>query len=639
MGRHLYADVETDGFLNVLTKIHCLVIQDLETHEVFSCADQPGFTSIDEGLAILADADVVIGHNWIKFDGPAIRKVRPNWRTKAKIEDTLVKAKLVIPKDNLRANDFKKFDKGFPAALIGSYKLEAFGERLRMAGLGETKGDFKGPWDTWTPEMQTYCERDVRVGVALWHMINKYYRCNDDALALEYAVQEVIGRQERRGVAFDEKKAHALYGTLVQRREELTRELSTVFPPQYLRDGGEKGAHTVPKIDRRVTSPLLGIKVGYTSGCAYTKVQLTPFNPGSRIHIETWLTRLRGWQPIEFGADGHATVDDEVIRALPWPEAKLLGEYLTVEKRISQLATGKQAWLLHVNKNGLIHGALDPLGTTTRRCTHFAPNLAQVPGLVDKKRGGVMPYGRECRELFGARCAYKLIGCDADALELRCLAGYMAKYDGGAYIETVLKGDKANGTDMHTINMKALGITSRDIAKVWFYAFIYGSGDENLGLIVGAPKALARARGRSDRAKFLKALPALKRLVDDVKAQAKSGWIETLDGAFIVCRSAHSALNTLLQSAGAILMKRALLILDAGLIGKGLTNTDHSYDNCDYEFVLNVHDEWQIEGKEPYAEQIGEAAKNAIIEAGKFYDFACPLDGNYSVGQTWADTH
>lgn len=642
MGRHLYADVESDGFLDVLTVIHSLVMQDLNTGEVFSCADQPGFTSIDEGLAILADAAVIVWHNGIKFDMPAIRKVRPKWRTRAKGEDSLVKAKLVIPKDKLRANDFKKFEKGFPAHLIGSYKLEAFGERLRMAGKGETKGDFKGPWHTWVPEMQTYCERDVRVGVALWTMLNTHYPCSDIALALEYAVQEIIARQERRGVFFDQKAAHELFGVLVQRKEELHRELTASFPAQYLRDGGEKQAYAVPKIDRRVTVASHPVKVGYTKGCAYNKVRLTPFNPGSRIHIETWLTRLRGWQPTEFGADGHATVDDDIIRALPWPEAKLLGEYLTVEKRLGQLAIGKEAWLNHVRADtSLIHGAIDTLGTGTRRMTHFKPNMTQVPGLVHKVTGGVMPYGKECRTLFRARKGYVFVGCDADALELRCLAAYMAKYDGGAYIETVLRGDKSKGTDMHTINMRALGITSRDIAKVWFYAFIYGSGDENLGVIAGAPLALARARGRSDRAKFLKALPALKRLIDATKEEAKSGWITTLDGCRIPCRSPHSALNTLLQSAGAILMKKALVILDENLISMGLTNTDTSTTDCDYEFCINAHDEWQIETREDmrHAEKIGKAAKQAIINAGVFFNFACPLDGQYKFGQTWADTH
>ncbi|CAB4165416.1 bifunctional 3'-5' exonuclease/DNA polymerase [uncultured Caudovirales phage] len=635
MGRRLYFDIETDGFLEQLTRIHSLVMYDLDTDETFSCADQPGFISISEGLSILADADMIVGHNSIKFDEPAIRKVRPQWTYRGTHEDTLVKAKLVIPKDTLRENDFQKMKRGFPVPLIGKYSLEAFGERLRMAGLGETKGDFKGPWHTWTPEMQTYCERDVRVGVALWRMLAKHYHCSPDALALEYATQMVIARQEQRGFFFDQPGAHQLYGTLVQRRDEVERELAQVFPPQYLRDGGEKAAYAIPKKDRRASVPELGVKVSFTAGCGYNKVRLTPFNPGSRVHIETWLGRIHGWAPTEFGADGHATVDDEIIRSLPWPEAKLLGEYLTIDKRLGQLAGGKQAWLLHVKADSCIRGAVDILGTATRRMTHFAPNIAQVPGLIDKKRGGAMPYGKECRALFRARPGYVLVGCDADALELRGLAGYLAKYDGGAYVETVLRGNKAAGTDMHTVNMKALGITSRDMAKTWFYAFIYGAGDEKLGLIVGAPKgSMARARGKSDRARFLKNLPAMKRLVQDLKDQIqRDGYIVTIDGARIPSRSSHSALNTLIQSMGAIVMKRALVILDAKLRALGLV------PGVDYEFVANIHDEWQIEAREQHAEAIGKAAKQAIVEAGEYYSFGCPLDGNYGIGTTWADTH
>jgi DNA polymerase-1 len=280
------------------------------------------------------------------------------------------------------------------------------------------------------------------------------------------------------------------------------------------------------------------------------------------------------------------------------------------------------------------------MGAGTARMTHARPNIAQVPGLKDRKTGGVMPYGKECRSLFKARPGYVFVGCDADALELRCLAGYMAKYDGGAYIKTVLEGNKDLGTDMHSVNMRALVFTGRDPAKTWFYAFIYGAGDEKLGLIAQAPKGtLARARGKSDRAKFLKNLPAMGRLVAVTKAQAQSsGHIIAIDGRRIPSRSQHSALNTLLQSAGAIFMKRALVILEAKLQALGFKNSEQSND-ADYEFVINCHDEWQIEAKEEHAETIGKAAKASIVEAGEAFNFACPLDGNYSIGATWADTH
>ncbi len=244
---------------------------------------------------------------------------------------------------------------------------------------------------------------------------------------------------------------------------------------------------------------------------------------------------------------------------------------MTVAKRIGQLAEGNQAWLKK-EKNGRIHGTVVTLGAVTRRMTHNNPNLAQVPK-VGK------PHGAECRELFTSTAGWVLVGCDADALELRCLAGYMAAYDDGAYIETVLSGDKANGTDMHSVNCRALGMdpkqkypvggdmqSGRDIAKTWFYAFIYGAGDYKLGAIMGvmsSPKATIAA-GKKSRADFLAGLPALGKLTQAVVDRAfgvkdkktgkwkkpPRGFLLGLDGGKIKVRHRHAALNTLLQTPG-----------------------------------------------------------------------------------------
>lgn len=640
MAGRFYIDTETNGYLDVLTKVHSLVIEDLDTGTVLSCADQPGYPTILHGLSVLEDADLIVAHNGIKFDFPAIRKVYPHWKTKARLEDTIVRAKVAIPKDTLRDNDFARARTGkFPAALIGKYKLEAFGARLALLNQGETKGEFAGPFDHWSEEMQRYCERDVRVGVGIWKALEKHYPTSQQAIDLEHRVAWIIARQERRGFYFNQDGARELYSTLVQRREEVQSELSKVFRPLYLRDGGANQAHKVPAKDRKASVPELPVPIEYVAGAPYTKVRATEFNPGSRTHIETWLRRMRGWEPEEFTNDGKAKVDDEVIRRLPWPEAKLLGEYLMINKRIGQLGTGKEALLKHVQADSCIRGGVDTNGAGTGRMTHMKPNMAQVPGLTDRKTGGVMPYGKEFRSLLMARPGYVLVGCDADALELRGLGGFMARYDGGAYIAVILKGNKAEGTDMHSVNMRALEIAKRDPAKTWFYAFIYGAGDEKLGLIlIGVKGPEAVKRGKTSRVKFLKNLPAMGALIKDVKAAAQRGYLVGLDGRRVPVRSQHSALNTLIQGAGAILMKMALVILDNDLQAMGLKHSDQSNDP-DYEFVANIHDEWQIEAKEQYAEAIGKAAKAAIVKAGEAFKFACPLDGNYSIGKTWADTH
>lgn len=449
-GRYVY-DVETDGFLEELTKIHSLVLYDLDEGKLLSYSDQPGYPPIKEGVERLANADLIVGHNQIKFDIPAIQKVFQEWSPKGTIRDTLVLSRLIWPKDRIRAKDHSGWGKAKNKPLpkdIGSHSLKAFGYRL-----GFLKGDFNEStdWQTWSPEMQSYCENDVLVTVKLWELVQwtlEKEKWSEESVSLEHGVATIVARQERHGWLFDVEKAHKLYADLVQRQSEIEEELQEAFPPRFLKDGKV----FTPKRDNK--------RMGYTEGAPFTKVKLTPFNPGSRNHIATWLQRQRGWKPQEYTNSGEPKVDEDVLGGLPWPEAKLLNEYLMVGKRIGQLATGDKAWLKFVGPDGRIRGAVNTNGAVTRRMTHSNPNLAQVPA-------NSAPYGERCRELFTVPKGKKQVGCDADALELRCLAGYMARYDKGEYVKVVLEGKKEDKTDIHNVNARALGC-DRDTAKTWF---------------------------------------------------------------------------------------------------------------------------------------------------------------------------
>lgn len=633
--KRLAFDIETNGLLDELTKLHCLCIRDIDNNFVVSCVPHlkageedivNGWMSIEDGLKILSNADLLFGHNVVKFDIPAIQKVYPQWSTKAVVRDTLILTRVVWP--DIKESDHALVKKGkLPAHLRGRYSLEAFGYRL-----GKYKGDYRGGWEAWSKEMQDYCEQDIEVTCNLWDRLHQSMeaqrgRTNGKAwtgntVELEHRVQDIIMRQENLGFLFDRVAAMELCHTLAARRAELLGELQNLFHP-WLRSKGE----FTPKRDNK--------KLGYLAGQTFTKLELHSFNPASRHDVADRLIKLRGWSPTEFTPDGHPKIDDTVLSRLPYPEAKALAEYFLVEKRLGALAEGKEAWLKAVKGDGRIHGQVMTGGAVTGRMTHMRPNITQVPSLKAK-------YGGECRALFIAPEGKKLVGCDADALELRCLAGYMARYDDGAYIETVLRGNKDLGTDMHSVNARAISLdpekkyeadgrllTGRDIAKVWFYAFIYGAGDWKLGHILGvrgAKTKVSKAGGKS-RETFLTSLPALKKLVDAVRGRVKSlGGLVAIDGRFLRVRSEHAALNTLLQSAGAIFMKQALVILDDRLPPGA-------------EFVANVHDEWQIEAAEEIAEEVGKAAADSIRLAGEFFSFACPLAGNYSVGNNWRDTH
>ncbi|WP_287248892.1 DNA polymerase [Mesorhizobium sp.] len=631
-------------------------------------------------------ADELIGHNIIKFDLPAIQKVYPWFKPKGVVIDTLVLARLIWPE--LKESDPKLIKRGtLPAGLRGKYSLEAFGYRL-----GNWKGDYskmmeeKGldPWASWNPEMQDYCEQDVAVNADLYAKLWNLWKdlkteegkrtpFSDKSVLLEMAVARIIARQERWGFAFDTKKAEKLYVKLVAERDRLERKLKETFG-SWLASNGQ----VTPKKDRSVQLkdlPPIGwvktrggqsLKIGkdgnpipiypkahYSTDAPYTKIKTVEFNPGSRAHIADRLKKLYGWRPEEFTDSGEPKVDETVLSQLPWPEAKLLTEYLTVAKRIGQIAEGKQAWLKK-EVNGRIFGGVITLGAVTRRMTHSNPNIAQVPKVKADDDGTIIwgyegGFGADCRELFTATAGFVLVGCDADALELRCLGGYMARYDGGAYIETILRGKKSEGTDMHTVNARALGldptkaysvdgktVSGREIAKVWFYAFIYGAGDFKLGTILGVRGSDKKTRqaGAESKEAFLKNLPALGKLVSLVKKKAKQrGYLVALDGGKLKVRKAHAALNTLLQSAGAIIMKVALVILDADLQAAGLV------PGVDYEFAANVHDEWQIDVLPQHVELVKRLAEDSIRKAGEDLEFKCPLAGNADAGSNWKETH
>jgi DNA polymerase I-like protein with 3'-5' exonuclease and polymerase domains len=638
----LIFDIETDGLLPDLTVIHSLVLRDADTGNLVRsyAAGTTEPAQIEEPLRLLRDAEEVIGHNIIRFDIPAIQKLYPGWAPTGRVTDTLVLARLWKTGDVLREEDSKREAGTFPGKLYGNQSLEAWGQRLgvlkggysdwfkEQAGASYTEGD---EWRAWSPEMQDYCEQDTVVTLRLYEALMKAALA-PTAAALEHRVAWIIARQERRGFAFDIEGAYRLLAELQAERADLEDQLRRTFRPWWRKTG-----EFVPKRDNRAQ--------GYTAGCPLTKVELHVFDPNSRRDYSDRLTALYGWEPAELTETGQPKIDEAVLGTLPWPEAKLAARYFTVQKRLGQIATGAEAWLTKV-VDGRIHGSVNTNGAHTGRMTHQSPNMAQVPS-------GRAPWGKECRALFRAGEGYVLIGMDAAAIELRNLAGYMVPFDGGAYVKLVLSSDdpavKAAGGDLHSVNARALGLdprqkydidgktpTGRDIAKVWFYAFIYGAGSVKLGEILGVrgTQQQMAVAGKRARDRFMRALPALAKLVEKVQAALKArGYLLGLDGRHLHARSPHAALNTLLQSAGAVLMKRALVELDDALQAAGFT------PGVDYEFVANVHDEIQMEVLPQHAEFVGKLAADCVRLAGEAFNFRCPLAGNYVVGKTWADTH
>ena len=615
-------DIETNGLYLELDTVHCISIKvDDEDTKVYTSKYVLGSDgTLEEGLAILEKADLIVGHNIINFDIPAIKKVFPYWTYKA-CHDTLLMSRLTFP--NLMLGDANR--KTIPPKLKGSHSLKAWGYRLR-----KLKGEYEEQWDYLNADMVEYCRQDSEV---TYHLYNKLLTRNipEEAIRLEQDFAKVISRQEKYGVYFDMEKAQALHVSLMEEAEEAEEELFKVFKPlqtwtpkSYPKVAYKKNGD---KSQVLLNQELLGCHFNEDMEWGYFKE--VHFNPTSRQSISRWLQEVYGWKPTEITEKGNVVINEDVLNELEFPEGKILAHYFNVKKLIGQLAEGNKAWMKQVRSNGRIHGSVNTLGAVTRRCTHSHPNMAQVPS-------GRAYKGHEARELFTVPSGKKLVGCDADGLELRTLSHYMARYDGGKYARTVDEGDKDNGTDIHTVNQKAAGLPTRDTAKTFIYAFLYGAGDGKIGEIVGG----SEKDGRKLKEKFFKRVPAIKKLIEAVgKTYSERGTLRALDGNLYHIRSAHSALNVLLQGAGALVMKYYLIFLDNKL-GMEFTNSSTPWiGEAQYEFVLNVHDEVQIECDEAIAERVAEICEKSFDDVTEYLNFRIPIRGSADIGDSWAETH
>jgi len=573
----LVFDIETDGLLPDVTKAHCIVLKDIDTNEIIK-------PKLKKAMQLLSEADEIIGHNIIKYDIPVLQKLY-GFYTEAKIFDTIVAARLMYP--DIKDRDFRKKD--FPKNMIGRHSLEAWGHRI-----GNYKSHIVTDWKEFTQEMLDYCVQDVEVTATLYNILTQSKQ--PEALELEHKVAQIIFRQEQHGFSFDRTAAEKLFSKLNTRRLELEEELQNIFPPIV-----EK-TKFIPKVNNKSR--------GYIKGQEIIKEKTVPFNPSSRMHIAQRLKEKYNWQPEEFTPDGKPKVDETVLEKLEYSEAKILSEHFLIEKRIAQLAVGAQAWLKQ-EKDGRIHGNCNTNSTVTGRASHTHPNLGQVPSVIK-------PFGKECRQLFRASPGYKLVGIDISGLEVRMLAHYLAKYDNGDYADVVINGD------IHTKTQELAGLDTRDIAKRFYYCFLYGGGVTKIAQVTG--KKVGEASKIKKR--FLNNLPALNKLITDVQHASQRGYILGLDGRHVKVRSQHSALNTLLQSGGAIVCKQWLVEFDKAV--KRLP---------DVQQVVWVHDEVQVECNPEDAETVGQAAVDAIVTAGKHFNLRIPLTGEYKIGETWADTH
>ncbi len=669
----LVYDIEGDGLYNEITEVHCIRAYDIDTGIMYRY--DKDHEPLFRGIKLLNEASSLIGHNIIGFDNPALHKLYPKFNLKEnnkKSFDTIIASKLVCT--NLNVTDMGRIASGkLPSELKENHGLKAWGYRL-----GEFKGEYgakiKGEseeeykervWKHYNKEMADYCEQDVLVNVKLYNYLRSEMIKRETpqrAIDIEHKFAIILSRQERLGAYFDLDKALNLEKELRLKASEALDILRENYKPKWFQITPEKSSRKTIwvegvkyenvkeyKSNRRakVIDPNTGKEVMTTNvikGALCTQIELKEFNPNSGSHIIRWLQEEFGWKPSEYTDKGSPKTDGDTLASLTFEGIEYLQQYQLLIKRLSQLADGKSALLKKYNPlTNRINGRCDTLGAVSRRCTHSSPNLAQIPAGKKDKKGYLLGleggYGNEFRELFTVPKGYKLIGADASGLELRTLAHYLSYFDKGEYAKIVLEGD------IHTKNQLDAGLPTRNNAKTFIYAFLYGAGDMKLGEIV-SPNASADEKkklGKNLKKKFMQSNPAIKSLITDIKARAgKRKYVLDLDGNRLYIRSEHSAPNLLLQSCGAIIMKYWLVEVDRVLQECGYENSDdvkHLDRDYDYEMVLNIHDEAQTEGKEDIAEEIARIKAEAFNVVGKELKLNIQIDGEADIGCSWKETH
>ena len=578
-------DLETDGLLDTLTKIHCMAAIDMDTGEQFTF----GPNDIKAGLKLLQDADELWGHNIISYDFQAIRKIYPKWTFKGASYDTLILSRLLFT--DILDRDFRKRPPNMPANLYGRHSLESWGHRL-----GQHKSEFgkslDGDWTKYSEGMLEYCLQDVVVSVALGKMFEPKLEQYAASINTEHKIAELMSWQEREGFPFDEKAAQQLELTIRSELESLSEMMRETF---LFVDGGE------------FTPKRANATRGYVEGATFCR--LKDFNPTSRQHIAWAFKTFRDWEPTEFTASGVAKIDSETLEAYGTEESKTFARILELQKHLGQLSDGKNAWLRLVRKGRVHHACV--LNTNTGRQAHMKPNLAQVPSDASYRR------------LFGPGAGRIQVGSDASGLELRCLGHYLAPFDGGKFAKEVVEGD------IHTALAEIYG-TDRKTGKGVTYCLIYGGGNSKLGLTAGASKGSAAKKGAEIRKRVLDGLEGFADLQKAIQERAKSGVLRGLDGRPIRLQGKdHAATNYLLQSAGAVICKLWLIRTHELLREAGV----------DYYPLAFVHDEQQLSVAPGDVEAVKLLTTAAMHDVQHQLKFKCALDSDVQSGSNWADCH
>ena len=621
-------DLEGNGLLETITKVHCGVFKDINTGELVKFRPN----QINEMLTYLTTVDVLIMHNGIGYDFPVLKKLY-GFEFKGVKIDTLIMSRLFNPKRILPPH--------CPNRKAGPHSIEAWGWRV---GRGKPEHN---DWENFSEEMLHRCTEDVEILhlVYLELLKEKGNGDWDSALKLTFKLFEYLQKQEEYGWLIDQDHIafclHQLDHWIARIDKVLEHHLPHVVEVQEQKVKGEykyikkpflKSGEYSESVEKWHVLHNLNPASRIVSG-PFSRIDLRKVNLNSNDETKDFLLAL-GWEPLEWNYnDAGEQTSPKLSKDDPF-EGIVGGIGRLVAKRVQcrQRKSIIEGLVKLIRPDGRIGSIVNALAATGR-ATHR--NIVNIPKATSF-------YGKQMRKIFTSAKGKVIVGTDSDGCQLRMLAGRM---NNPAYTEALCNGDKKLGTDNHSMTAKIGDLESRDLAKNVMYCLLFGGGDAKLAKTAKKPVG----SGRELRDKLYRGLDGLGVLMENLTAEWRQtakkrynaqfgrmeyydGTITGLDGRPIKVPFEHQLLVYLLQSDEAIMMAAAYVKANADLAKK------YRYGE-QFGFLVWYHDEYEVECDEDIAEDVKKITEDAIVWAGKYFKISCPHVGDGNIGKNWYEVH